>query len=87
MTAPRPEIQRWTTSLDAPFARKDDGEIVFYSDHLRFVTLAKIEVLESLLSEEMVPMRHSNGYAVRAVPQVSFLNKIAALRKELERWK
>ena len=71
MTAPRPEIQRWTTSLDAPFARKDDGEIVLYADHLRFVTLAKIEVLEEI-SEYY-------GHTTRDMAQA----KIAALRKEL----
>lgn len=85
------EIERWvpsegmdSLSLFPDLSSPGQTEYVVYPDHLRAVTLAKIEVLESLLSEEMVPMRHSNDYAVRAVPQVSFLNKIAALRKELE---
>lgn len=42
----------------------------------------QIAVLEEMLSE-LMPMRHENDYNVRAVPQVSFLNKIASLRKEL----
>lgn len=84
------EIERWvpsegmdSLSLFPDLSGPGQTEYVVYSDHLRAVTLAKIEILESLLADEMVPMRHSNGYAVRAVPQVSFLNKIAALRKEL----
>lgn len=92
MTAPRPEIQRLEFYVEDdgdrdPWAvphNDPTGDYVRHSDHLRAVTLATIEILESLLADEMVPMRHSNGYAVRAVPQVSFLNKIAALRKELE---
>ena len=85
------EIERWvpsegmdSLSLFPDLSGPGQTEYVVYSDHLRAVTLATIEILESLLADEMVPMRHSNGYAVRAVPQVSFLNKIAALRKELE---
>lgn len=72
MTAPRPEIQRWTTSLDAPFARKDDGEIVLYADHLRFVTLAKIEVLEEMNKNLTYK---SLGNAI--------VDKLIALRKEI----
>lgn len=71
----RPEIQRWTTSLDAPFARKDDGEIVLYADHLRAVTLAKIEALEFA--------RRNITCCLYSVAVNEINNKIAALRKDL----
>lgn len=84
MSDQRPKIRRYRYSATkGTIEETPSGQLVIYVDCLRAVTLAKIEVLEALLLEEMVPMRHSNGYAVRAVPQVSFLNKIAALRKEL----
>ena len=81
MTAPRPEIQRWTTSLDAPFARKGDGEIVLYADHLRFVTLAKIEVLEEM---PVATVETKDGKVHLAGEHERWVRrKIAALRKDL----
>ena len=66
-------IQRW--ELRNGFRGEDaykheDGPYVWYMDHLRAVTLAKIEVLEE-----------ENGEADTAKWRQA---KIAALRKELE---
>lgn len=91
MTAPTPEkIQRYDTELQyigtgeyvAVFSKSDCGDSVMYEDHLRHLKLAQIAVLEELLSE-LVPMSHDNGYRVRAVPQVCFLNKIEEIRREI----
>ena len=58
-------------------SRDAKGNWVFHADHLRAVTLAKIEVLESARS------------ALDSVPQTTAMfgwlrNEIAALLKELE---
>ena len=82
-------IQRYFIGHDGCEIPHEHGNVVLVSDHLaamqRERALAQIAVLEEMLEREMVSMRHDNDYRVRAVPQVSIINKIAALRKELER--
>lgn len=74
------EIQRWAIGewdggLRKVNAPPQEGDLVNYSDHLRAVTLAKIEVLEEMLSRLGGYSNSTKGYCEA---------KIAALRKELE---
>ena len=75
------EIQRWvpsegmdSLSLFPDLSGPGQTEYVVYSDHLRAVTLAKIGALESIT----YLFKHSDGIE-------ELEDKIAALRKELER--
>ena len=85
MSDQRPEIQRWELQLDEGFCtcemqKSEPGEYVLHSDHLRHLTLAKIEVLEEL------PVRVvGDGPACLDTDCDRWVSrKIAALRKELE---
>lgn len=69
------EIQRYETFGGEILEKDNDGAAVLYSDHLRAVTLAKIEVLEEMLSRLGGYSNSAKGYCEA---------KIAALRKELE---
>ena len=79
MSDQRPEIQRLTESFDEGgylgIAADTDGELVLHSDHLRHLTLAKIEVLEEMNERLGGYSKSVEGYCA---------SKIAALRKELE---
>lgn len=84
MTAPRPEIQRLEFYVEDdgdrdPWAvphNDPTGDYVRHSDHLRAVTLAKIEALEFA--------RRNITCCLYSVAVNEINNKIAALRKELE---
>jgi len=68
------EIQRYETFGGEILEKDNDGAAVLYSDHLRAVTLAKIEVLEEMLSRLGGYSNSTKGYCEA---------KIAALRKEI----
>jgi len=74
VTAPTPEkIERWewVDVWEGPSIREaDDGAFVTYSDHLRHLKLAQIEVLEEMQSKLYV-----------VADQIA--EQIAALRKEI----
>lgn len=76
----RQEIERYETFGGEILEKDPDGAAVLYADHLRHLTLAKIEVLEEL------PVRVvGDGPACLDTDCDRWVSrKIAALRKELE---
>jgi hypothetical protein len=56
----RPEIQRYETFGGEILEKDPDGAAVLYADHLRHMTLAKIEALEEMSKEICVMCRR--GY-------------------------
>lgn len=89
VTAPTPEkIQRrnlydrgWPLRL--AIEKSEDGEFVTYSDHLRHLKLAQIEVLEEVMEKHHQWMPHEDG-ACYMVQERDMRVRIAALRKEIE---
>ena len=70
-------IQRLTEQIEGSnMVAHKDGEFVEYWDHLRFVTLAKIEALECA--------RRCIVCCAQVTAAEELALKIAALRKELE---
>ena len=70
----RPQIERWNAENPYRPDNQNDGEFVFYEDHVQALIRAQIAVLE-----EMVEL-----FKVRSCPcGLQILDKIAALRKEL----
>lgn len=69
------EIQRYETFGGEILEKDNDGAAVLYSDHLRAVTLAKIEALEFA--------RRNITCCLYSVAVNEINNKIAALRKDL----
>lgn len=70
----RYEIRDYDPGVKAVTRPPREMDLVEYSDHLRAVTLAKIEVLEEMLSRLGGYSNSTKGYCEA---------KIAALRKEI----
>lgn len=76
----RYEIRDYDPGVKAVTRPPREMDLVEYSDHLRAVTLAKIEVLEEMLQQVSVLSDFKSMHVTEWLDI-----KIAALRKELER--
>lgn len=72
----RPQIERWNAENPYRPDNQNDGEFVFYEDHVQALIRAQIAVLEEL--PVRVTKGNGDGYMDRFIQL-----KIAALRKEL----